>query len=91
MVAVFLLLGTYYIAPFLLLSRHVLLQSWVVGLVICCYTVGMFLHFVGDAQKYYTLRFRPGLLDVALAADRLVRRPQNRIGWGMEWFGHNKT
>ena len=66
--AVFLLLGTYYIAPYLLLSRHVLLSSWLVGLVICCYTVGMFLHFVGDAQKYYTLRFRSGLIEEGLFA-----------------------
>jgi hypothetical protein len=61
-------LGTYYIVPYMLVSRHVSLQPWVFGFVICCYTVGIFLHFVGDAQKYYTLRFRSGLIEDGLFA-----------------------
>ena len=61
-------LGTYYIVPYMLLSRHVSLQPWVFGFVICCYTVGIFMHFVGDAQKYYTLRFRSGLIEDGLFA-----------------------
>jgi hypothetical protein len=62
--SVFVLLETYYIAPYLLLSRHVSLQPWIVGLVISCYTLGMFLHFVGDAQKYYMLQCRSGLIEI---------------------------
>jgi protein-S-isoprenylcysteine O-methyltransferase Ste14 len=61
-------LGTYYIVPYMLLSRHVSLRPWVFGFVICCYTVGIFLHFVGDAQKYYTLQFRSGLIEDGLFA-----------------------
>ncbi len=61
-------LGTYYIVPYMLLSRHVSLRPWVFGFVICCYTVGIFLHFVEDAQKYYTLRFRSGLIEDGLFA-----------------------
>lgn len=69
---VFCLLGTYYTIPYLLLSRHVSLQAWVLGVVICCYTVGIFLHFVGDAQKYYTLQVRSGLIE-----DGLFSRTRN--------------
>jgi protein-S-isoprenylcysteine O-methyltransferase Ste14 len=66
--SVFVLLETYYIAPYLLLSRHGSLQPWKIGLVISCYTLGMFLHFVGDAQKYYVLRCRSGLIEDGLFA-----------------------
>jgi steroid 5-alpha reductase family enzyme len=65
---VFVPLGGYYIAPCLLISRHVSLQPWVFGFVLCCYTVGIFLHYVGDAQKYYTLRLRSGLIEDGLFA-----------------------
>jgi protein-S-isoprenylcysteine O-methyltransferase Ste14 len=59
---VFGLLATYYIIPYLLLSRHVSLAPWVFGLGVSCYSVGTFLHFVSDAQKYYTLQLRSGLI-----------------------------
>jgi protein-S-isoprenylcysteine O-methyltransferase Ste14 len=65
---VFVPLGGYYIAPYLLISRHVSLQPWVFGFALCCYTVGIFLHYVGDAQKYYTLRLRSGLIEDGLFA-----------------------
>jgi steroid 5-alpha reductase family enzyme len=65
---VFVPLGRYYIAPCLLISRHVSLQPWVFGFALCCYTVGIFLHYVGDAQKYYTLRLRSGLIEDGLFA-----------------------
>ena len=60
---VFLPMLSYYLPAYLLLSRHVELQPWVVGATISFYAVGMFLHFAADAQKYYTLRFRPGLVE----------------------------
>jgi len=62
----------YNVAPYMLLSRQVLLRPWVFGFVISAYTIGMFLHFVGDAQKYYTLRLRPGLIE-----DGLFERTRN--------------
>src|SRR5215831_17483069 len=39
------------------------LRPRIVGLAICCYSVGTFLHFASDAQKYYILQLRPGLIE----------------------------
>jgi protein-S-isoprenylcysteine O-methyltransferase Ste14 len=64
--AVFLPLASYYIAPFLLISRHVMLVPWVFAVAVSIYTLGVFYHYVGDAQKYYTLRLRKGLIDDGL-------------------------
>jgi steroid 5-alpha reductase family enzyme len=65
---VFLPLAGYYIAPYLLISRHVRLEPAIIAVATSIYTIGIFLHFVGDAQKYYTLRLRPGLIDDGLFA-----------------------
>ncbi len=53
-------------APYFLISRHVVLPPWIIGGVLSLYTVGIFLHYVGDAQKFYTLRLRPGLIEDGL-------------------------
>jgi len=63
---IFLPLAGYYAAPYLLISRHVSLQPVVIGFVLCLYTCGIFLHYVSDAQKFYTLRLRPGLIEDGL-------------------------
>ncbi len=63
---IFLPLAGYYVAPFLLISRHVQLPPWLIGLVLFLYILGVFLHFVGDAQKYYTLQLRKGLIQDGL-------------------------
>ncbi|KAB7770044.1 DUF1295 domain-containing protein [Xanthomonas maliensis] len=60
---IFLPLAGYYVAPYLLISRHAQLHPWVVGLTLSVFTLGIFLHYVGDAQKYYTLRLKPGLIE----------------------------
>jgi protein-S-isoprenylcysteine O-methyltransferase Ste14 len=65
---IFLPLAGYYLAPYFLISRHVILPPWVVGLVLCLYTLGIFLHYVGDAQKFYTLRLKRGLIEDGLFA-----------------------
>jgi protein-S-isoprenylcysteine O-methyltransferase Ste14 len=59
---IFLPLAGYYIAPYLLISRHLTLPPWLIGLVLFLYILGIFLHYVGDAQKYYTLQARKGLI-----------------------------
>jgi hypothetical protein len=59
---VFLPLAGYYVAPFLLISRHVQVAPPLLGLILAVYVVGIFCHYVGDAQKHYTLRARPGLI-----------------------------
>jgi protein-S-isoprenylcysteine O-methyltransferase Ste14 len=63
---IFLPLAAYYVAPYLLISRRVLLPPYLVGIILCIFTVGMFLHYVGDAQKYYTLKLQKGLIEEGL-------------------------
>lgn len=65
---VFVPLAGYYVAPYLLTSRHVTLPPWAYGAVLFLFTAGLFLHFVSDAQKHYTLKLRPGLIDEGLFA-----------------------
>lgn len=59
---IFLPLAGYYIAPYLLISRHITLPPYLIGLVLFVYIMGVFLHYVSDAQKYYTLQYRKGLI-----------------------------
>jgi steroid 5-alpha reductase family enzyme len=69
---IFLPLAGYYVAPYLLISRHVTVPSPLVGCVLFLYILGIFLHFVSDAQKYYSLQLRPGLI-----AEGLFGRTRN--------------
>jgi protein-S-isoprenylcysteine O-methyltransferase Ste14 len=63
---IFLPLAGYYIAPYLLISRHIALPPYLVGLALSLYSMGIFLHFVSDAQKYYTLQAKKGLIQEGL-------------------------
>ena len=65
---IFLPLAGYYLAPFLLISRHIVLPPPIIGLVLFLYILGIFLHYVGDAQKFYTLRLQKGLIEDGLFA-----------------------
>ena len=76
-VFIFLPLAGYSLAPFFLISRHVLLPPALIGLAISLYTVGIFLHYVSDAQKFYTLKRQQGLIREGLFAR--VRNP-NYLG-----------
>lgn len=69
---IFVPLAGYYLAPFLLISQPVTLPPYVIGGVLVMYIVGIFLHYVGDAQKYYTLRYHKGLIQ-----EGLYRRTRN--------------
>jgi steroid 5-alpha reductase family enzyme len=69
---IFVPLAGYYLAPYLLISQHVTLPPYVIGGVLFLYIVGIFLHYVGDAQKYYTLRYHKGLIQ-----EGLYRRTRN--------------
>ncbi|MHC5537457.1 methyltransferase family protein [Singulisphaera rosea] len=59
---IFLPLAGYYVAPYLLISRHISAPPALIGLAVFVFTFGVFLHFVSDAQKYYTLQLRKGLI-----------------------------
>jgi steroid 5-alpha reductase family enzyme len=65
---IFLPLAGYYIAPYLLISRHIVLPPPIIGLVLFLYILRIFLHYVGDAQKFYTLRLQKGLIEDGLFA-----------------------
>jgi protein-S-isoprenylcysteine O-methyltransferase Ste14 len=65
---VFLPLAGYYLAPYLLISRHVVLPPFLFAVVLFLYTLGIFLHYVSDAQKYYTLKLHKGLITEGLFA-----------------------
>ncbi|TDN39197.1 hypothetical protein A8B98_20245 [Hymenobacter sp. UV11] len=64
----FIPLASYYLAPYLLISQHTVLPAWVFAVAPLLYTLGIFLHYVSDAQKYFTLRLRKGLIEDGLFA-----------------------
>jgi len=55
-------LALYWIAPFLLISQHREPPGWMIGLAVALDMWGAVLHFGSDAQKYFTLKYRPGLI-----------------------------
>ena len=59
---VFVPLAGYLVAPYLLISRRIALPPWFIAMVLFVYVVGVFLHYGSDAQKYFTLQSRPGLI-----------------------------
>ncbi|MCP9928847.1 DUF1295 domain-containing protein [Cyanobium sp. CH-040] len=63
-----LVLGLYWLAPFLLISSGVEVAAPIVAGAVALNIFGVFLHYVGDAQKYYTLRYHKGLIDEGLFA-----------------------
>ncbi len=58
----FLALGAYWVAPWLLISRRVELAAPILAIAVFLNLLGVFLHYGSDAQKYYTLQYRPGLI-----------------------------
>jgi steroid 5-alpha reductase family enzyme len=72
LVFIFLPLGLYYIAPYILISRGVSPPPAVIGAAVSLTMLGVFLHYVSDAQKYYTLRYQKDLI-----TDGLFSRTRN--------------
>lgn len=58
----FLLLGLYWLAPFLLIAGGAVPPLPLVAAAIACNVLGVFLHFASDAQKYFTLQQRQDLI-----------------------------
>lgn len=61
-VLVFLALGMYWIAPYILISQHKTPPDTLLAAAIALNMFGMVLHYGSDAQKYYTLQYKPGLI-----------------------------
>lgn len=68
LIFIFVPLAGYYAAPYLLISRYVTLTPPLTALVLVLYIFGIFLHYVSDAQKHYTLQNKKGLIEEGLFA-----------------------
>ena len=58
----FIFLGSYWIAPFILISSQKSVSSPIIAASISINIIGVFLHFSSDAQKYFTLRIQKELI-----------------------------
>ena len=56
------MLGLYWVAPFILISSNVQPSSPLIAAAIAINLTGVFLHYGSDAQKYYTLKYKSGLI-----------------------------
>lgn len=61
-VLVFFALGLYWIAPYILISQHEVPGDMIIAGAVALNMFGMVLHFGSDAQKYFTLKYKPGLI-----------------------------
>lgn len=61
-VLVFLSLVTYWIAPFVLISQYKMPGEIIIATAVALNMFGSVLHFGSDAQKYFTLKYKPGLI-----------------------------
>jgi steroid 5-alpha reductase family enzyme len=82
---VFLPLASYYAAPIVLAWLKPEVPGFAVAVAVSVYAFGLFLHFVSDAQKYFTLQARPGLIENGLFAR--TRNP-NYLGEILIYLGY---
>lgn len=61
-IIIFVMLGLYWVAPFILISSGTEPPSALVAAAISLNIFGIFLHYSSDAQKYYTLKYKSGLI-----------------------------
>ena len=59
----FIFLGSYWIAPFILISDQKVAPNSIIALSISLNIIGVFLHFASDAQKYFTLKLKKKLIN----------------------------
>ena len=64
----FVSVSLYWLAPFLLISSGIEPPLPLVAAAIAINIFGVFLHYVSDAQKYYTLKYKSGLITEGLFA-----------------------
>ena len=58
----FIFLGSYWVAPFILISSQKLIPNFVIAGCVSIYIIGVFLHFASDSQKYFTLKLKKELI-----------------------------
>lgn len=61
-IAAFFIIGLYWVAPFILIRSGSVPPLPLVSAAIALNIFGLFLHYTSDAQKYYTLKYQPGLI-----------------------------
>jgi steroid 5-alpha reductase family enzyme len=62
-IVMFLLLGMYWLAPFLLIASGAVPPLPLLAGAIAINLLGVFLHFASDAQKHFVLKLQPGLIE----------------------------
>lgn len=87
---VFLLLVTYWVAPYLLISNVLgptrpATPDWLLALCISLHTFGVVIMMGADGQKYYTLKYRSGLITEGFF--KYVRHP-NYLGEMMVYVAY---
>ncbi len=58
----FIVLGLYWVAPFIIISGNVTATAPLISVAITINIIGVLLHYGSDAQKYFTLKYREGLI-----------------------------
>ena len=61
-ILILIFISLYWVAPFLLISRGVEASPPLIAAAVSLNLMGVFLHYSSDAQKYYTLKYNPGLI-----------------------------
>ena len=61
-VITFLVIGLYWVAPFILISSRVEPSAPLIAAAIATNLFGVLLHYGSDAQKYFTLKYKKGLI-----------------------------
>lgn len=60
--AIWLGLSLYWVAPWIITSSDVRAPAWLLAVAVGFFSIGIFLHFAADMQKYVSLKLRPGRL-----------------------------
>jgi steroid 5-alpha reductase family enzyme len=55
-------LGSYWLAPVILIGQRIEVSPALIAAAISINLLGVLLHYTSDAQKYYTLKYQPGLI-----------------------------
>jgi len=72
----FIFLGSYWIAPFILISSQKSIPNIVIATSISINIIGVFLHFASDAQKYFSLKLKKDLIIKKLSR---LKKNSNKI------------
>jgi steroid 5-alpha reductase family enzyme len=81
----YLSVSVYYLFPYLAATNNNEISIYETYLSTLLYTIGLFLHYGSDSQKYYTMKYNPNKL-ITEGLYSIVRHP-NYSGEFLMWFG----